>query len=180
MTHHAASPFLFIASNPVPSPIMRNSNRSSKHGSILSFLVFLLLITSRATAGPSPWGFNFRPKGDDKRASSSWSSMLTVDPSKIVALMVKHGGLLIPESSKKDLKVFAKVCHAQEVKLNVVEKRLVVHNFTVHLPDQQEALRIGRVALHWDSYLRPCVEIEVDDVYIMVEFFNVLFSKNNW
>jgi hypothetical protein len=106
--------------------------------------------------------------------------MLTVDPSKIVALMVKHGGLLIPESSKKDLTVFAKVCHAQEVKLNVVEKRLVVHNFTVHLPDQQEALRIGRVALHWDSYLRPCVEIEVDDVYIMVEFFNVLFSKNNW
>jgi hypothetical protein len=30
---------------------------------------------------------------------------------------VKHGGLLTPESSKKDFKAFSKVCHAQEVQL---------------------------------------------------------------
>lgn len=103
--------------------------------------------------------------------------MLDVDPSKIITLMMKHGGLLMPESSKKDLEVFAKVCHADRVKLNVLERKLEVKNFVVQLPGEEEALRIGRVYLHWDSYLKPCIEIQVDDVSILVEFFNVVLTK---
>ena len=106
--------------------------------------------------------------------------MLTVDPSKIIYTMMMHGGLLIPESSRKELDVFAKVCHAGQVRLNVVERKLEVRDFVVQLPGEQEALRIGRVYMHWDSYMKPCVEIEVDDVSILVDFYNVIFTKNNW
>lgn len=110
-----------------------------------------------------------------------WSSMLEVDPSIIISLMVKHGGLLIPESSKKDLDVLAKVCHADSVQLNILQRKLEVNNFIVQLPGEEEvALRIGRMYLTWDSYLKPCIEIEVDNVYILVEFFNLILTQTNW
>lgn len=106
--------------------------------------------------------------------------MLTVDPSKIISLMIQHGGLLLPKYFENDLNALSQICHAERVQLNVVERKLLVHNFTVHLPDQEDAIRVGRVYLQWDSYLRPCVDIEVDDVDIFVEFMNVLLTKNNW
>jgi hypothetical protein len=93
---------------------------------------------------------------------------------------MKHGGLLIPESSKDELEVLAKVCKADRVRLNVMGRELEVKNFVVQLPGEKEALRIGRVYLHWDSYLKPCVEVAVDEVSLLVEFFNVLLTETNW
>ncbi|CAJ1954945.1 unnamed protein product [Cylindrotheca closterium] len=116
--------------------------------------------------------------------SSSWSSMLTVDPSNIVSRMIHHGGLLVTPAMDRDLKLMGEFCLAEKVQLNVVERRLLIHNFTIRLPDDDsshdDALRIHRIALHWDSYFKPCVEIEVDDVFILVDFFNVFLTKNNW
>jgi hypothetical protein len=159
---------------------MRRNCNCAKLVLVFHFVVFLGLITTRVTAKSSPWGTNtFHPWGN-KETNKKLSSMLTVDPSKMISLMIRHGGLLIPDSLEKDLDVFAKVCHAEEVNLNIMERKLLVHNFTIHLPDQEDALRIGRVYVHWDSYVRPCVEIEVDDVYILVEFLNTLLTKTNW
>ena len=159
----------------------------SRRAFFFRFVLFLAIFASncRVHAKPPIWGSNnpfqdwTKSDGDDK-SGKKWSSMLSVDPSKIVSMMIKHGGLLLPDSSKKDLDVLAKVCHAEDVKLNVVERKLEITNFSVRLPEEEDALRIGRVYLRWDSYLRPCVEIEVDDVYVLVEFMNVLLSKNNW
>jgi hypothetical protein len=136
-----------------------------------------LLIFSPAQASPPGLGGWLGSNNDE---SKKWSSMLDVDPSKIILLMMKHGGLIMPDSSKKDLDALAKVCHADKVKLNVVERKLEVTNFSVRLPGEEEALRIGKVYLQWDSYLKPCIEIQVHDVSILVEFFNVVFTKNNW
>lgn len=138
--------------------------------------------------------------GDD--ADHGWSSKLTtVDPSKMVSLMIRYGGLVLPDSTEKDIAVLRQVCSADCVKLNIVEKKLAIYNFTVHLPedkvkydqrrsedrgngndenDRRCCLRIGRVYLHWDSYLRPCVDIEVDNVTVIVEFLNVMLTHHNW
>jgi hypothetical protein len=143
----------------------------------------LLVPINQAAASASSWGLSnlfggsetVEPTGD-----KNWSSMLDVDPSKIISLMMRHGGLLIPKSAENDLKVFSKVCHADSVKLNGIQRKLIVENFTVHLPGKEDALKIGRVFLRWGSYRKPCIEIEVDDVAITVEFLNVMLTKNNW
>lgn len=110
--------------------------------------------------------------------------MLNVDPSNIVGHMIKHGGLLVSPAMDRDLKLMGEFCHADSCQLNVVERRLLIHNFTIRLPDddsaQEDSLRIQRIAVQWDSYLKPCVEIEVDDVFILVDFFNVFLTQNNW
>lgn len=113
--------------------------------------------------------------------AASWRSMLTVDPSNIVSLMVKHGGLVVSKSIDQDIKLLSEVCHAQEIQLNVMERKLVIHNFSIRFPSaEKDALRIGKVSLTWDSYRRPCVEVQVDDVEVLVEFFNLILTKSNW
>lgn len=146
-----------------------------------------------SSAGPLPplgWtggGSGYQNSQDN---ANTWASMLDVDPSKIISLLLKHGGLWIPESSKKDLDTLAKVCRVESVKLNILERKLEIKNLIVQLPNKgedddgeyetEEALRIGRAVLRWDSYLNPCIEIEVEDVTIVMEFFNVLLTQNNW
>ena len=109
--------------------------------------------------------------------------MLTVDANNIINQMIQHGGLFVSPALERDLKLVGEFCQADSCQLNVVERRMLIHNFTVRLPDDpshDDALRVGRIALRWDSYMKPCVEIEVDDVFILVDFFNVLLTKNNW
>ena len=159
---------------------------------------------------PSLWGHSRVDDGhsnntiddDDGDVDRKWSSKLyTVNPSKILSLMIRYGGLIIPDSTEKDLDVLSKVCSADCVKLNAVDRKLAIYNFTVHLPedkvkydkrrsvindqdngesDPRCCLRIGRVYIHWDSYRRPCVEIEVDNVTVTVEFLNVMLTRHNW
>jgi hypothetical protein len=143
---------------------------------IIALMSFLIVspVDSTPPAGGRWFGFN---KGPDSR---KWQSMLDVDPAKIISILMKHGGLLIPESSKDELEVLSKVCKADRVRLNVMGRELEVKNFVVQLPGEEEALRIGRVYLHWDSYLKPCVEVAVDEVSLLFEFVNVLLTETNW
>lgn len=111
-------------------------------------------------------------------SSSSWSSYMTVDPSTILSVLVKKAGFLMDPKIKQ----MASLLHCDEAKLNVAKKELIITNFTVSVPNSGnlESLKIGRIYVRWDSYSRPCLEIEVEDVDILVEFVNLLFTKNNW
>jgi hypothetical protein len=152
----------------------------------LLLLLFWYLSSTAITAAHadrSPWGSgNSQNQASRDNAGKKWSSLLTVDPSNIISHMVKHGGLVLPKNTEKDLKVFAKVCSVDEVLLNVVERKLQIRNFVLHVEGDRDdvALRIGRVLVEWDSYLRPCLSVEVDDIEILVEFLNIMLSKNNW
>ena len=154
---------------------------------LLRFTAFVwtltLLVPVNRAAAASSWGLSSLfggPEAVEPTGDKKLSSMLDVDPSKIISLMIRHGGLLIPKSAEKDLEVLSKVCHADSVKVNVIQRKLIVENFTVHLPGKEDALKVGRVFLRWDSYRKPCIEIEVDDVAITLEFLNVMLTKNNW
>ena len=116
-------------------------------------------------------------------------SLFSVDPQNIIRLVCRHGGIVLPESIKKDLDVLASVCHCAETSLDLINKELVVTGFQVAMPMKKKkangektktALRVGRIYLTWDSYLKPCIDIEVEDVDILIEFVNLILSKNNW
>ena len=110
--------------------------------------------------------------------------------------MIHQGGLLMPKSVQKELRNAAKVCHVDSANLNVVERSLVLTNFTVASSSSSSskrgggknnnktaaspALRIGRVEITWDSYLQPCIDICVENVDVLVEFLNLLMTRNNW
>ena len=133
-----------------------------------------------------------------------WSSLLSMDPSRVLSLLVNHGSSWIVNDPVmvENLEILFNVCHAEEVDWNPVERNLVIRNFSVNLPegtdekkkngagagvvstanddDDHDALHIGRVFVQWDSYLQPCVDIEVDNVTITVDFVDVLMSETNW
>lgn len=113
--------------------------------------------------------------------SKKWSSFFTVDPSKILKVLINRGGLLIPKSVEKELMALKRVLHVKEASLNIVERQLIVKNFTVSVPGSDtESLRVGRVHIRWDSYTKPCVDIEVNDVGVLLEFTNLILSRSNW
>ncbi|KAL3905548.1 MAG: hypothetical protein SGILL_009633, partial [Bacillariaceae sp.] len=143
-------------------------------------LCYYLALFSHTSAAIKSWGSAKSANYDNTRANegNKWSSYTTVDPSKIIAYMVHHGGLVLPKSAKEDVKVFGKVCHADEVLLNVLQKKIQVRNFVLH-DEKDVALRIGRMYLEWNSYRKPCLSIEVDDVDILVEFLNIILTKSN-
>jgi hypothetical protein len=106
--------------------------------------------------------------------------MLSVDPSKILSTLVKRGGLLIPDSVEKEIYALKQVLHVEEAELNLIEKQLILYNFTIALKGHKNAVRVGRVFVHWDSYTKPCIDIEVDEVDVLVEFTNLMLTHNNW
>lgn len=116
----------------------------------------------------------------DHTGSDSRRSMWSVDPSNLISLMVTHGGLLVDESTMRNLGVLSKVCHSEQVSLNVVEKQLLVENFSVRIPGEDDALHVGRVFLQWDSYLQPCIDIEVTNVTVVIDFTDLTMSETNW
>lgn len=116
----------------------------------------------------------------DDGSSSKWKSFFNVDPSKILTTLIKRGGLLLPQSVEQELKQVAKMLHVDSAVLNLVEKELLLTNFTVNLPTQGDSLRVGRVDVKWDSYLKPCVDITVDNVEIWMEFLNLVLTRTNW
>lgn len=164
----------------------------------LKIWVFLLLLAAAsvcvhifsdaaaaAAAAPTP------PPGDDtiptslfsrvfKKNKGKWSSMLSVDPKRILSILVDRGGLLIPAAAESDIRLLRQFVRVETAELNVVEKHLILHNFTIGIEGQPHALCIGRVYIHWSSYSAPCLDIEVDDVDVLVEFTNLLLTRNNW
>ena len=122
-------------------------------------------------------GIKSESHNDDQK---SWSSLLTVDPAKIIGLLIHRGGLLLPKDIQDELIATAKVCSVDEAQLNLLERRILFSNFTVTLPASRKALRVGRFHVSWDSYLKPCLDIELDDVDILVEFTNLMLTRTNW
>jgi hypothetical protein len=106
--------------------------------------------------------------------------MFLVDPSKILSTLVKRGGLLIPDSIEKEIDELQQVLHVEEAELNLIEKQLILYNFTIALKGYKNAVRVGRVFVHWDSYINPCVDIEVDEFDVLLEFTNLMLTHNNW
>jgi len=111
---------------------------------------------------------------------SRWSSRLSIDPAKVLSTLIRKGGLLLPKAAEKDLGILKQVMHVEESELNLVERWLVLHDFRIALPDGKTSLRIGRVFVRWDSYLKPCIDVEVDRVHVLVEFTNLMLTRNNW
>ena len=146
-------------------------------------ICFYLAVFSYTSTAIRSWG-SAKSVNSEARANENkkWSSYTTVNPSKLVAYLVNHGGMVLPKSAKEDVKVLGKVCHADEILLNVLQKKVQVRNFTLHAEGDREdvALRIGRMYLEWNSYRKPCLSIEVDDVDMLVEFLNIILTKSNW
>ena len=58
---------------------------------------------------------------------------------------------------------------------------MIVEGFTISHPDQEEAsLFVEKFILKWDSYRKPCLEITLENVHLLMEFMNLLLTKNNW
>ena len=108
-------------------------------------------------------------------------SLFKVDPSKIISLLCKHGNVVLPSTVQTDLQIIAQVCHATSTSLDLIEKELIVEGFTISHPHQEEAsLFVEKFLLKWDSYRKPCLEITLENVHLLMEFLNVLLTKNNW
>lgn len=158
--------------------------------SIASVLAVQLCFSSKvkncANAISSPCDDNsfLHRRSTDKKAGCKrptlWSSMLTVSPSNIISTLIERGGLFIPKSIEQEIKILRSVIHCETSEMNLLDRHLILYNVTVGLPDELTALRIGRVYIYWDSFLRPCMDIEVDDVDILVEFTNLMLTLNNW
>eukprot|EP01083_Nonionella_stella_P259043 884779_1 len=147
--------------------------------------------------------------GDADGKSKSRNSLLRVDTRQLVHLLCKHGGVVLSPSLERDLKVMSSVCQCDEASLDLINRKLVVRNFTVvhpvpvvqrhsknhevkstskinideHRGDTavpEPALKIGKIVVRWDSYLKPCVDVDVEDVDVLIEFINLILSKNNW
>jgi len=88
----------------------------------------------------------------------------------------------LPSNVTAELKVIDLVCRCDSSYLDVWHRELEIINFTISNPNNTaySALRVGRLFLRWDSYRRPCVEIVVEDVDVLVEFVNLILSKTNW
>jgi len=124
---------------------------------------------------------DFRGEGADARSESSkWSSFLTVDPRNVLSILVKRGGLVIPRDAQKEIEILRQVMAVEQAQLNLVERKLALQGLTIGLPDQAKSLRVGRVLVRWDSYNKPCLDIEVDEVDVLVSFSNLMLTQSNW
>jgi len=167
--------------------------RTNQRNTPMKFPVVCVLLMLFLQLSGSPYvrlaeaspNFPWHQKADlatpkNKERKWKWTSMLTVDPAKILSILVRKGGLFIPKYVEKDLDVLRTVCACEKAELNVVERQMILYNFTIGLPNRKSALRVGRVYVYWDSYIKPCIDIEVDEVDILVEFTNLMLTKNNW
>ena len=113
------------------------------------------------------------------RRLHSPSAMVSVNPTKIFSLLM-DSGLFIPEDVKSDVAVLRRVCSADKAKLNLLDKKLVLHNLCIGVRRHKPALRIGLAVVHWDSYQKPSLDVKVEDVDVFVAFSNLLLTRSNW
>lgn len=118
-------------------------------------------------------------------------TLIHVDSQNIIRLICKHAGMVLPEHITRDLEIMSSVCECDDTSLDLINKELRIENIKVVMPkkkgnkssvsqEESVALTIGTLKLTWDFYLRPCIDIEVENVNILVEFINLILTKNNW
>ena len=149
---------------------------------LLAFLQWPWRSPIAATAHPEFWGRLplARRRASPLEGKKKWSAMFTVDPSAILSSLLKAGGIFIPDSSRKDIDILRECLHCQHAEMNLVERTLILYNLTVGLQGEPAAMQVGRTYVYWDSYSKPTLFVEVDDVFLTVEFYNVLLTKSNW
>lgn len=109
------------------------------------------------------------------------SLLKIIDPQKIIPSVRKYSGLILPKKVEQDLDILNKICNCDEAYLDLYNRVLEVTNFTISLPGDDEAsARVKRFRMSWDSYTKPCFDVEVEGVEILVAFVNLLLTKNNW
>lgn len=81
-----------------------------------------------------------------------------------------------------DLRILQEVCSADVFKVDILRRELLLTNLTLCGKDnhRRPSLRVGFANVSWESYIRPCVSVEMSDVDILVEFTNLLLSRTNW
>lgn len=129
-----------------------------------------------------------KPPGPQQRRRRT---LIHVDSQNIIRLICKHAGMVLPEHITRDLEIISSVCECDDTSLDLIHKELRIQNIKIVIPkengnkysglkEERAALSIGTLCLSWDSYLRPCIDIEVENVNILVEFINLILTKNNW
>jgi len=149
------------------------------------FLILLLCVVESI-----PWSRNplFSTSSSSSSSTAAATSLLRIDPQKIVSMICKYGGIILPKTIERDLKLLESTCQCDETSLDLINRELKVSNLTIAMPPddlkdtrrQRPAVRVERVYIRWDSYIKPCFEIEVDNVDVLVEFVNLILTRNNW
>ena len=159
--------------------------------SLLQMIIFLtpfftsVFLCEAGIFGQSP-SATAEQKWKTKTQAQKKPSLLKVDPKNIVRLICKYAGVVMPASVTRDMEIISSVCNCNDVSLDLINKELLIHNFTVTMPSSKKnkqectALSVGTISMSWDSYLQPCIDIIVGDVDILVEFVNIMLTKNNW
>lgn len=123
-------------------------------------------------------------EGDSRQQRSSstfsWSTLVTVNPKTILPLLVEKGGFVLGKKMQDQIRKVSELMDCDVAKLNMYEKRIEIRNFIVSLPDKSPSLRVGRISVQWDTLTRPCLEIEVEDIDVLIEFVNLFLTKTNW
>ncbi len=156
--------------------------------------IFIVHEADASIFGRDPWQWSSTADANVKQTNTKSGttktekkSLFEVDPKSIVRLICSYGGILLPKDVERDLNIVSSVCDCDEAWLDFFDKKLLLKNFTVSMPsrvftrgDEYPALRVGQIVIRWDSYLKPCIDIEVDNVDILIEFVNIILSRNNW
>jgi hypothetical protein len=143
-----------------------------------NFMPTNVLVMARPSGGMG-W-FGRSPNLSQRKNHKNLASLFTVDPSAILSTLAKAGGVFIPKSSQKDIEILRDCLHCERAEINVIEKTMILYNFTIGLKGEPAALRVGRTYVHFDSYIAPTIYVEVDDVDLLVEFHNMILTKSNW
>lgn len=147
----------------------------------LTFSILSVYASSFFLAHDSISFTNWIRGGGEKQQQHS-SSLFQVDPNSIMTTIIKYGGLkLLPPSLEQDLKTLEKVCSSDLSSLDIIYKEMEFRNLTLSVNKEKGvALKVGRLWLKWNSYHKPCLDIELEDVDIFVEFTNLMLTKTNW
>jgi len=120
-------------------------------------------------------------------------SFAAVDPAALLSSRILQR--LLPSYLERDLEVLRRVCSANVTRFDIAGRELLVRNFTLRSDKQHggdaaataaasssspPAVQVGYLNVSWDSYLRPCLDVELADVDVSVDFTNVLLTRTNW
>lgn len=119
-----------------------------------------------------PSEFALSPRGGD----DSTGKFEEVDSSKALVVLLQTLGVTVKGGENK----FAKLIDCYECKVNRATGDLKIRGFTVSVPGSSPSLKIGKLYVTLDEENQDCLDIEVEDVEIFVEFRNLYLSKNNW
>ena len=105
----------------------------------------------------------------------------TINPFKAAKPFAGAASFVAPTFVRENIAILEEIFGIEDAQWTVFAKTVVLNNCAIGFKNQTEpALRIGRLAVHWDSLTTPTIDIEVEDVSVTVEFANLLMTRTNW